>query len=155
MGGRLRKPPSISFRNEPLSCLPFKNCCPDLSSTSLPGPALPAPNPPPLEAIPGLHIPTSLDQGRVGSLDLLALLGGGRGSQGLLSPVGPSSSMPMEDVAATSIGKSQYRPWAHKKWVQWWPPGWIFPEPQNVTLFGVGVFADAIKVRLSGRDHPG
>ena len=86
---RLRKPPSISFRNKPLSCLPFKNCCPDLSSTSLPGPALLAPNPPPLEAIPGLHLPTSLDQGRVGSLDLLALLGWGLGFPGAAQPRRP------------------------------------------------------------------
>ena len=89
MGVRLRKPPSISFRNKPLSCLPFKNCCPDLSSTSLPGPALLAPNPPPLEAIPGLHLPTSLDQGRVGSLDLLALLGWGLGFPGAAQPRRP------------------------------------------------------------------
>lgn len=84
-------------------------------------------------------------------MDLLAPLGWSllRGvvPRVLLSTVGPSLTMPLEDVVATSIGKSQYRPWAHKKWVQWWPQRWIFPEPQNVTLFGAEVFADVIKVR--------
>ena len=42
-------------------------------------------------------------------------------------------------------------------WVEWWPfpPRHVCLEPQNKALFGIRVFADIIKVRISRWDHLG
>lgn len=66
-----------------------------------------------------------------------------RGPWELLIPVGPRLSIPLEDMVATSIGKSQNHPWVHKVGLMVAPKTFIFPEPQNMAL------ADGMEVRLS------
>lgn len=69
----------------------------------------------------------------MGSSDLLALLGWGflvSGPWQLLIPVSLGLSIPLEDMVATSIRKSQKHPWVHRVGLMVAPKTFIFPEPQ-------------------------
>ncbi|XP_034527108.1 migration and invasion-inhibitory protein isoform X3 [Ailuropoda melanoleuca] len=122
----LRSCVSSEAQHRKLPTLPTWNCCPDFSLVSLPGPTHSLPHTLPNSGShpsPGhlvsLHLPMSLDQGQGGSSDLLPLLGWGflrgRGPWELLILVGPSLSVHLEDMVATSIRKSQDHPWVHKE----------------------------------------
>ena len=41
------------------------------------------------------------------------------------------------------------------RWVEWCPPDkrCVYLEPQGVILFGIRVFVDVVKLRLSKSDH--
>ena len=67
----------------------------------------------------------------------------------LLSIMRPLSSRVLECVQSGVI--SQLQPLADLWWVEEWPPkGHVYLGPQNVALFGIGVFAEVmIHVRIS------
>lgn len=74
---------------------------------------------------------------------LESVLGSGR----ICGLVGPLTFLRTEEALWETEGEA--------RWVEWCPPHkrCVYLEPQGVILFGIRVFVDVVKVRLSKSGH--